>query len=360
MTVTQERLQTTEFHVDLDLFEEWRQTVHDHTTVEPLEREMPYLAQELGSRAANVSVLTAADNDAGSFKWRGAFYGTYRAGQDGAETVVAASAGNHGMGVVAAANCFKMKSRLYLPSTTSPAVLKEFKRSVTARSVELNATAPNVDAAIELATLDALQDPSARLIPPFDSPATIAGQGTMADDILRFNPEVEQVVMAAGGGGGLAGMADRFTQLGRGDIRLMAAQAEGSNSLSRSMKKGEVKKAKNPNKRYRGAMVLKAGTYCIDQLSRYDNFTTTTVSNDDVDDVATLYAYQNEVLMRDSEDMYEPTTLLAFTALRYVDLSKNTVIIGSGKNQSPLELFKSSSRFHRSNPRLPYGPDSQK
>ena len=81
-----------------------------------------------------------------------------------------------------------------------------------------------------------------RLIPPFDHPDVVAGQGTLALEILEQVPDVENVVVPIGGGGLISGIASAFAQLapeiGR-TVRIIGVQAENAAAYPPSLAAGE-------------------------------------------------------------------------------------------------------------------------
>lgn len=357
MTVIQERIQIRSLAPSEALIKEWKAAVHDRTQVEPLEADMPYLALELGQKASRISVLNAADNDGGSYKWRGAFNAAHAAKENGATSIAAASAANFGAGVALAGKHFGLRTHLYVPGSTHEDTIAWLKGLAPNGYVHVDTQGENVDHAVELATEYAFRSPQTQLLHPFDSVATMSGQGTMIDDILSSAPDTDQIVITTGGNGAGSGMAQRLVELDRSDIQLTLVQAEGSDSLEQSLKWNEVTSATRPNHLYRGAKVQRIGHYCLAQTMRYPNVNVVTVPDEEVRDTASLYMDQNEQLLRKNIPMYEPTTLLAFTALRSLDSSRKTVIVGTGVNQHPRELFQSTSRFRQPPSRLNYGPD---
>lgn len=143
----------------------------------------------------------------GSFKFRGAYNkissipAERRAGG-----VVAYSSGNHAQGVAAAARLLGMPATIVMPSDAPKAKL--------ARTLALGATVVSYDRNGEDRTAIAdkiLQERGATLVPPYDDPLIIAGQGTIGaeivEDLERLNLKPEIVVIGVSGGGLAAGVS---------------------------------------------------------------------------------------------------------------------------------------------------------
>ncbi|WP_233604664.1 serine/threonine dehydratase [Micromonospora sp. HM5-17] len=136
----------------------------------------------------------------GSFKLRGAL-NTLLGGARPAH-VVTASGGNHGLGVATAAALLGLPATVFVP-TSVPAGKARRIEATGARLVRHGATyAEAAAAATEAARLA-----GHRYVPAYDDPAVIAGQGTVAAEIVADVPEVDAVAVAVGGGGLAAGTA---------------------------------------------------------------------------------------------------------------------------------------------------------
>jgi threonine dehydratase len=175
------------------------------------------------------------DNPTGSFKVRGAY--NVLASMD-AETrargVVASSAGNHGLGVAYAANAFGSPAMLYVPST-APIVKKE---GIRALGANINDEEPDYDAAMDRAKRHAAEHHI-----PFINPCLgvdlLAGQGTVALEVLQQQPNVRTLVVCTGGGGLLGGMGVVMRSLAP-TVRVVGAQSDQTAAMTLSMKAGHI------------------------------------------------------------------------------------------------------------------------
>ena len=133
--------------------------------------------------------------------------------------VIAASAGNHAQGLAYHARRLGLPAVIVMPAH-APTVKVERTRSFGARVVLHGATFDEAHAhALQLAAEEELA-----FVHPFDDPEVIAGQGTVALEMLRTQPEIDTLVVAVGGGGLLAGMATAARAL-RPDIRIVGVQS---------------------------------------------------------------------------------------------------------------------------------------
>lgn len=139
----------------------------------------------------------------GSFKARGAMHRLLclDAGER-QRGVVAASSGNHGLGVAHAARELGIGAQVFVPTTTSP----EKQAAIAALGAEVAAVGE--DCVDTEAHARELAGQTGRVyVSPYNDPLVAAGQGTIAVELLRQWPEVDSVYVAVGGGGLVAGMA---------------------------------------------------------------------------------------------------------------------------------------------------------
>jgi threonine dehydratase len=158
----------------------------------------------------------------GSFKVRGAFNAMAVAHARGdRRAVVAASAGNHGRGVAWAARHFGLRATIFVPRG-APRAKIDGARELGALVCEAGASFEDCLASARAHA--ALQ--GERLVHAFDDAEVVAGQGTVALELLDARPDV--VVVPVGGGGLAAGMG---LVLRRHGVRLVGAQVRGADAM---------------------------------------------------------------------------------------------------------------------------------
>ncbi len=175
------------------------------------------------------------ENPTGSFKVRGA-YNVFSAMTvaERAQGVVASSAGNHGLGVAYAAHAFGAPAMLFVPST-APQVKKD---GIRALGATVNDEQPDYDAAMVVAKAYG-ETHGIRYINPCLGVDLLAGQGTVALELLEQLPEMRTVVICTGGGGLLGGMGAVLRELAP-TVRIVGAQSVETAAMSRSVAAGHV------------------------------------------------------------------------------------------------------------------------
>lgn len=171
----------------------------------------------------------------GSFKARGALNKVLSLPPDVARRgLVTASGGNHGLAVAHAGRVVEVPTTVYLPTRTSAAKATRIE-SWGATVVRVGAVWDEAHAvAVEHATREGLT-----YVHPFADPAVVAGQATIALEVLEQAPEVDLFVVAIGGGGLISGVA-AAAKLLRPDLRIIGVEPEGAPTLTESLRAGEV------------------------------------------------------------------------------------------------------------------------
>ncbi len=170
------------------------------------------------------------ENPTGSFKVRGA-YNVLASMSDNerARGVVASSAGNHGLGVAYAAHAFGVPAMLYVPRT-APRVKKD---GIRALGATVNDEADDYDAAMVLAKAHAARV-GVRFINPCLGLELLAGQGTVALELLEQLPTLATVLVCTGGGGLLGGIGAVVRELAP-QVRIVGVQSEETPVMTRSL-----------------------------------------------------------------------------------------------------------------------------
>ncbi len=171
----------------------------------------------------------------GSFKLRGAYNALASlTPATRARGVVAASAGNHGLGVAYSARALQIPATLYIPST-APNVKRD---GIAALGATIDASSPDYEAALVLALAHAERE---RI--PFVSATqnldVVAGQGTAALEIFEELPELRTVLVPVGGAGLLAGVGSFLRDVAP-NVRIVGVQGTRSAAMARSLEAGKV------------------------------------------------------------------------------------------------------------------------
>jgi threonine dehydratase len=201
----------------------------------------PLLEKSLGFR---LLVKAEALQLTGSFKFRGACNKlmTIREQQPGAKAVVAFSSGNHAQGVAAAAQLLGFSATIVMPDD-APRIKVENTRALGAEIVLYKRHSESR----EQISADIAAKKQAILVPPYDDPAIIAGQGTagleLADQAEALGLKPDYVAAPASGGGLIAGVATAVKHRWP-DVTVMVAEPEDLADYGASLKSG--KRETNP------------------------------------------------------------------------------------------------------------------
>jgi len=171
----------------------------------------------------------------GSFKLRGAT--NVLASLDAAaraKGIVTASAGNHGLGIAAAAKAFGIAATVFVPRN-APAVKRD---RIAGLGATVDASAAGYDAAESLARAHANRT-GALFVSPCTGRTLLAGQGTGALEVLEEVPHLGSIVVAVGGGGLVGGIAG-LLRAEAPRVRIVGAQSERTNAMALAMASGRA------------------------------------------------------------------------------------------------------------------------
>jgi threonine dehydratase len=170
-----------------------------------------------------------------AFKVRGALTKLMRLHPEkGSAGVITASAGNHGQGVAYAAAVFKIPATVYVPETANQLKVEAIKR--------LGATVVLAGRNYNDAYLEAMrhqEEGGATFVHAFNDPDVIAGQGTIAVELLRDLDDFDTVLVPIGGGGLIGGIAV-YLKESRPKVRVVGVEPAGADGMHRSMQAGHV------------------------------------------------------------------------------------------------------------------------
>ena len=175
-----------------------------------------------------------------SFKIRGAYNKMASLSEDAlAKGVVACSAGNHAQGVALSARMLGCRAVICMPMAT-PSIKVNSVRAHGGETVEVRLFGNNYDeAAAEAKRL--MEEEGLSMIHPFDDPEVIAGQGTIAMEILKkcVSHSVDAIFVCCGGGGMLAGIAAYVKQV-RPSVKVYGVEAADAAGMTASLAAGKV------------------------------------------------------------------------------------------------------------------------
>ncbi|MFP7832693.1 threonine ammonia-lyase [Marisediminicola sp. LYQ134] len=303
--------------------------------VTPMESSR-FLAELLGS-----PVYLKCENlqRTGSYKIRGAYNRLAQLSDDEkARGVVAASAGNHAQGVAFAARELGIKATIFMPVGVALPKLQATRNYGADVVLRGHTVAEPLRAAAEFA-----ETFGAVLIPPFDHPDVVAGQGTLALEMLDQVPQIDTVIVPIGGGGLISGVASALKQRAARDgreVRIIGVQVEGAAAYPVSLDAGKPTEITMLPTIADGIAVSKPGALNFEIVAATVD-RVVTVTDDDT-------ARALLVLLERAKLVVEPAGAVAVAAiltgqLGGLDLG-TTVVVLSGGNIDPLVMERVISR----------------
>jgi len=169
----------------------------------------------------------------GSFKLRGATNALIQlGGEELRRGVVAYSSGNHAQAIACAAKTFSVPATIVMPAD-APAIKRRHTQAWGAKIIEYDRATENRE---EIAAR-VVAETGATLIPPYEHPHVIAGQGTLALELFEDAGALAALLVCTGGGGLVAGCALALSDVSPG-TRVFAVEPAGWDDTVRSLKSG--------------------------------------------------------------------------------------------------------------------------
>ncbi|GIJ28584.1 threonine ammonia-lyase [Micromonospora qiuiae] len=311
--------------VSLDEVRAARKLLDGVTRTTPLEPSRPLTA------ALGGPVWLKCENlqRAGSYKVRGAYVRISRLSErERARGVVAASAGNHAQGVALAAGLVGTRATVFMPVNATLPKVAATKRY----GAQVELVGATVDESLVAAETFA-ERTGAVLIHPFDHPDVIAGQGTVALEILEQCPEVRTIVTGVGGGGLASGMAVVAKAL-RPDIRVIGVQAADAAAFPPSLLAGEPVRLPTLTTIADGIAVGRPGEITFAHVRKLVD-EIVTVSEEDISRALLM-------LLERGKQVVEPAGAVGVAALLAgaVEVTTPVVAVLSGGNIDPLLMLR--------------------
>ncbi|SCL35602.1 threonine dehydratase [Micromonospora pallida] len=295
------------------------------TRVTPLEPSRP-LTAALGE---TVWLKCEHLQRAGSYKVRGAYVRIARLSPaERARGVVAASAGNHAQGVALAAGLLGTTATVFMP-VNAPLPKVAATKGYGAQVQLVGAT---VDESLVAAQTFA-ERTGAVFIHPFDHPDVIAGQGTVALELLEQCPEVRTIITGVGGGGLVSGLAVVVRAL-RPDVRVIGVQAAGAAAFPPSLVAGKPVRLPAFGTIADGIAVGRPGDLTFAHVHKLVD-EVVTVGEEDISRALLM-------LLERNKQVVEPAGAVGVAALLagVVEVDSPTVALLSGGNIDPLLMLR--------------------
>jgi threonine dehydratase len=255
-----------------------------------------------------------------SYKLRGAYNLLMQlTPEEIAAGVVCSSAGNHAQGFALACRSMGIHGRVYVPAKT-PKQKRDRIRYHGGEYIELIVGGKTYDVAAA-AALDDVARTGATLVPPYDDMRTMAGQGTIAVEILdQLDVEPDLVIVPVGGGGCISGittyLAERTTS-----TAVLGVEPAGAAAMVAALANGEPVTLDHVDQFVDGAAVAKAGALPYAALAAAGDMVSITTVDEGAVCSAMLDLYQNEGIIA------EPAGALSVTALLEADVAQGSTVV---------------------------------
>jgi threonine dehydratase len=266
---------------------------------------------------------------AGAFKFRGAYNTLARLpAERRARGVITFSSGNHAQGTALAARTSGVHATVVMP-TTAPAVKVEGAKRLGAevilegtKSTERQAKAEQIAA-----------ERGYVLIPAFDHPDIIAGQGTVGVEILEDWPEVDAVLVPVGGGGLLSGIA-AWIKSRRPQCKVIGVEPEVADAMARSVAAGQLVTIESKPTIADGLMPVRPGAHTFEHVKALVD-EIVLVSDDAIIDATMRLLTVGKLVVEFSG----AAAVAALLSGRVATRDRKTVAVLSGGNLEPARML---------------------
>jgi len=239
----------------------------------------------------------------GAFKFRGAFNALSRLdAQARARGVIAFSSGNHAQAVALAARILGIEATIVMPQDAPPSKMRA-TRGYGAVVVTYERYRENREQIAQRLAAER----GAAIIPPYDHPDVIAGQGTAAAELIEEIGAPDSLFVCLGGGGLLSGSLLSARALAPG-CKVYGVEPEAGNDGQLSLRSGAIVRIEVPKTIADGAQTQSLGQYTF-EIIRRDAADIFTVTDDELIDCMRFLADRMKILV-------EPTGCLGFAAAR--------------------------------------------
>lgn len=253
-----------------------RERVYRFGQATPLERlNLPGPGPEIWVKREDLTAIKA-------YKWRGACNRmAVLTPEDAARGVVTASAGNHAQGVALAAKVLGIRARIYMPRST-PKVKQAAVRFHGGEFVEIHLAGDSYDDAVGAARADEAAS-GAVYIHAYDDLKVMAGQGTLADEVILSGHGPFDAAFLQIGGGGMAAGVSTWLKTYWPEIEIVGVEGVGQASMKAALDAGKPVGLETVDLFCDGTAVRKAGDLpfeiCKNTLSRIETVTNAEVSD---------------------------------------------------------------------------------
>ncbi|CAK7193043.1 L-threo-3-hydroxyaspartate ammonia-lyase [Commensalibacter sp. Nvir] len=286
--------------------------------------QTPVFTSRTANQLSNATLYFKCENyqHVGAFKFRGAFNAIAKLSEDQKKRgVIAYSSGNHAQAVAYASKLHNIPALIVMPYD-APKIKMAATKEYGAEIYHYDRYTENRETIAKTIA----DDRGLTLIPPYDHPDVIAGQGTCAKELIEEVGELDYLFVPLGGGGLLAGSLLSAKHL-LPSIRVIGIEPEAGNDVQQSLKKGEIVEIPTPKSIADGAVTTHVGYHNFEIIRHYVN-DIITVPDKPLIEMMKFFAERMKMIV-------EPTGCLAAAAVmeKYLPVRQKKIgIIVSGGN----------------------------
>ena len=301
------------------------------TRLNGVANKTPILRSRLLDEMVGAQIYLKAEHlqRTGAFKFRGAFNAVAALNQEvRSKGVVSYSSGNHAQALARAAQIFRIPATIVMPSD-APQSKREATEAYGAGVVEYDRYTQKRESIAE----ELRKEHKLTLIPPFDDPYVIAGQSTCGQELMEQTDHLDQVIVAVGGGGLIAGTALAIQQRNP-KCQIIGVEPEKGNDVQRSLAAGAIIEIAVPETIADGQQTTSAGVHTFPIIQKYVDEIVTVTDEQIIEAMVFLFKYQNQVV--------EPSGASSLAAVlndKTHSKGKRVGVIISGGNISPERFF---------------------
>ena len=301
------------------------------TRLNGVANKTPILRSRLLDEMVGAQIYLKAEHlqRTGAFKFRGAFNAVAALNQEvRSKGVVSYSSGNHAQALARAAQIFRIPATIVMPSD-APQSKRKATEAYGAGVVEYDRYTQKRESIAE----ELRKEHKLTLIPPFDDPYVIAGQSTCGQELIEQTDHLDQVIVAVGGGGLIAGTALAIQQQNP-KCQIIGVEPEKGNDVQRSLAAGAIIEIAVPETLAEGPQTTSAGVHTFPIIQKYVDEIVTVTDEQIIEAMVFLFKYQNQVV--------EPSGASSLAAVlndKTHSKGKRVGVIISGGNVSPERFF---------------------
>ena len=295
-----------------------------HDRIRDAAHRTPVLTSSTANALTDAQIFFKCENfqRMGAFKFRGAYNAISQfTPEQQAGGVITFSSGNHAQAIALSAKMLGVKAAIVMPED-APAVKVEATRGYGGEVIFYNRYTEDREALGKRLA----EERGLTLIPPYDHPHVMAGQGTAAKELIEETGELDVLFVCLGGGGLLSGCAVAARALSP-NCTIIGVEPEAGNDGQQSLRKGEIVHIDTPKTIADGAQTQHLGNYTFPVISELTK-DIVTVSDAELVEAMKFFASRMKIFV-------EPTGCLAAAAAfnRRIDIAgKRVGVIISGGN----------------------------